>query len=96
MSRAGKLGAAVVVGAVVYALIGGEYGTWDWLELRDQERSERARIDSLTVEVDSLKAFAKRLETDRRLQERLARENFGMIRKGEFLYRLEPDTLPAP
>ena len=96
MSRAGQLGAVVLCGAVVYALLGGEYGTGDWLELRQQERAERLLIDSLTVEVDSLKAFAKRLETDRRLQERLARENFGMIRKGEFLYRLEPDTLDSP
>jgi len=94
VSRGGKLGAIVLLAALLYALVGGEYGTWDWLELRKQERAERQAIDSLTLEVDSLKAFSKRLQTDRRLQERLARENFGMIRKGEFLYRLEQDSLP--
>jgi cell division protein FtsB len=80
---------------MTYGVFGGEYGTFDWLELRRQEREERAAIARLTVEVDSLRRFAQALETDRRLQERLARENFGMIRKGEYLYRIMLDSLDA-
>ena len=34
------------------------------------------------------------IEQDRRVQERVARESFGMIRKGEFLYRLEAPPEP--
>jgi cell division protein FtsB len=87
------LGLVVLTGALVFALAGGEYGTLDWLELRRQERAEARTIEELTAEVDSLKKFAKALETDRRLLEKIAREEYGMIRKGEFLYRLEQDTV---
>jgi cell division protein FtsB len=90
--RTRLLGIIVLASALVFALAGGEYGTLDWLELRRQERTEQRSIAELTVEVDTLKRFAKALETDRRLMERVAREEFGMIRKGEFLYRLQADT----
>jgi cell division protein FtsB len=88
-----KLFAGVVLGSgLIFALAGGEYGTLDWLELRRQEKAEQKNILELTAEVDSLKRFAKAIETDKRLQEKIAREEFGMIRKGEFLYRLQQDT----
>ena len=93
MNRPRLLTVVVLTGAALYGVFGGEYGTFDWLELRRQEHDEQAAIDRLTVEVDSLKRYAKRLETDRRLLEQLARENFGMIAKGEFLYRIETDSL---
>ena len=40
--------------------------------------------------MDSLERAAKAIENDPRTQERVARESFGMIRKGEFLFRLVP------
>ena len=93
MSRTALLTTCVLAGAVLFGLFGGEFGTFDWLELRRQEREEREAIERLTAEVDSLRRFARRLETDRRLLEQIARENFGMIRQGEFLYRIETDSL---
>lgn len=93
MSRSGLAALGVVALAVVFALFGGEYGIFDWLELRREARTEQGRIDRLTVEVDSLTRYLNQLKTDRRLLEQLARENFGMIREGEFLYRLELDSL---
>ena len=93
MRRARLLGALVLAGALVFALAGGEYGTLDWLALRRQERTERRSIAELTAEVDSLRRYAKAIGTDRRLLERIAREEFGMLRKGEFLYRLQADSL---
>lgn len=92
MKRSTLFGLIVLGGAVVFALAGGEYGTLDWLALRRQEREEARAIAELTVEVDSLKRYAKAVETDRRLMEKIAREEFGMIRKGEFLYRLQRDS----
>jgi cell division protein FtsB len=92
--RRTTLAALVVLsGAAVFALGGGEYSTLDWLELRRQERAETEAIARLEVEVDSLAKYAERVKTDRRLQERIAREDFGMIRKGEFLYRIVTDSL---
>ena len=95
MSRARLFGLLVALAAGIFAVAGGEYGTFDWLELRHEERAEQRAITGLTAEVDSLRRYARQVQTDRRLQERLARENFGMIRKGEFLYRLEEDSAGA-
>jgi cell division protein FtsB len=84
----------VLAGAGWAAALGGEYGMFDWLELRRQEREEQATIARLTAEVDSLKRYARRLQSDRRLLEQLARDKYGMIAKGELLYRLS-DSLDA-
>lgn len=69
---------------------GGEYSTFDLLKLRSDLARERQAIADLQREVDSLRKVAKAVETDPRTQERIAREQFGMLRKGEFLYRLVP------
>jgi cell division protein FtsB len=86
--------AALVAGAIAFAIEGGEYGTSDLLRQRASERRLRAEIDSLSRVVDSLGRYKRRVETDSRLQERIAREEFGMVRGNkELLYRFaEPDT----
>ncbi len=81
----------LVVLALTFAIEGGEYGISDWLTLREQVQKERKTIDALESEVDSLEKAAIAIERDRRVQERVARESFGMIRKGEFLYKLVPE-----
>jgi cell division protein FtsB len=83
--------AAVVLLSLLFALQGGEYSTWNWLQLRSEEKAERAALAGLQHEVDSLQKLAVAIERDPRLQERIARESFGMIRKGEYLYRLVPE-----
>ena len=92
---------AAIAGAVVLAGLAfqaGEYGTVDWLKLRRQLIQERRAVRDLEVELDSLARLARALEADPAAQERAAREQFGMIRKGEILYRLVPqaDTLSTP
>jgi cell division protein FtsB len=87
----GRRLAWVVLGAAsLFLLLGGEYSTFDWLELRKQEREEEARVAELERVVDSLERLARAIATDRRTQERIARETFGMIGKGEHLFRLLP------
>jgi cell division protein FtsB len=84
---------AAIVGlaaALYFALQGGEYGTLDLLQLRREEAEERANVARLQLLVDSLTKAATAIERDPRTQERVARERFGMLRKGEFLYRLVP------
>ena len=84
---------AVIVGlacALYFALQGGEYSTLDLLQLRREEKEEQATITRLQILVDSLGKAADAIERDPKVQERVARERFGMIRKGEFLYRLVP------
>ena len=81
---------AALLFMIYFGVQGGEYGTTDLFALRRQEASELAQVDRLRHVVDSLEHEAKAIESDRRVQERVARERFGMIRPGELLYRLVP------
>lgn len=83
-----KLILAFLALALLFALQGGEYSTWDFLTLKRQEREERARIAELEPEVDSLRREAIAVERDPATQERLARELYGMLKPGEFLYNI--------
>jgi cell division protein FtsB len=84
---------AVLLAAVVFALQGGEYSTRDLFKLESQVASEAAEVARLQEVVDSLTRAAVAIERDPRVQERVARESFGMIRKGEFLYKIvRPDS----
>ena len=88
----------VIAAAVLYfAIQGGEYSTSDLFKQRARERMLRASIDSLTRSVDSLRALQRRLRTDPALQERVARETFGMVRGDkEILYRFIDTTRARP
>ena len=96
MTRARQvLAALVLAGMAYYAVEGGEYGTMDLLALRKQARGEREAIARLRFELDSLAREQHALATDPVVQERVARELYGMIRPGEILYQVVPrDTAP--
>ena len=81
----------VLVGA--WALQGGEYGTTDLFRQRARRGALQAQVDSLQRHVDSLRAYRRALQSDPAVQERIAREEFGMVRGDrELLYRFaEPD-----
>jgi cell division protein FtsB len=83
----------LLAGAAVFAIQAGEYSTLQWLELKRKEREERQAVDSLTREVDSLTRLRKLVETDPGWQERIAREQYGMLRKGELEFTV---VRPAP
>ena len=68
----------------------GEYSTLDWLKLRRQLADEQRAVRELERQLDSLERLTHALEADPVAQERAAREQFGMIRRGETLYRLVP------
>ena len=85
---AGLTGAIVLV---LVAVLAGEYSTIDWLKIRSQLEQERDSVEALRAQVDSLARVARALETDPATQERAAREQFGLIRNGEILYRIVPN-----
>ena len=89
MTRGRLLALVLVVVGVLFGLLGGEYSTFNWWQLRRQVKEQKAAIAQLQTDVDSLAAWADSLEHDRIVQERRAREKFGMIRDGEMLYRVE-------
>ena len=85
--------AAGVLGALWFAIEGGEYGTRDLIEQKRRRSRLQSQIDSAQHVVDSLRRYKKRLETDPVLQERIAREEFGMVRgTKEILYRIAEDS----
>jgi cell division protein FtsB len=90
VTRTQVAGLAGGVGLIVLAVWGGEYGTADWITIRRQLADERSKVAALRVEIDSLTKLARDLETNPTVQERVAREQFGMIRDGEVLYRVVP------
>ncbi|HEX4468102.1 MAG TPA: septum formation initiator family protein [Gemmatimonadaceae bacterium] len=80
--------AATIVVVLVFAVQGGEYSTLDLVHLRREREQMLTSIDSLTRVVDSLRKYYDRLQHDPKLQERIAREDFGMVRgTKELLYR---------
>ena len=84
-----------VIFALYFAFQGGEYGTLDLRDLRHQAAQESTAVVQLQHVVDSLGRLAVAIEKDPAMQERVARESFGMIRRGEFLFRIVPgDTAP--
>ena len=84
-----KLGwLAVIIAALLFAVQGGEYGTSDLVRQRARRARLSAAVDSLRHQVDSLAALRRAVATDPALQERIAREEFGMVRgEKELLYR---------
>jgi cell division protein FtsB len=83
-----------IVFAVYFAVQGGEYSTVALYRQAKRERMLTQMVDSLQHDVDSLKALKRLIETDPATQERIAREDFGMIRDKELLFRfLDPDSL---
>ncbi len=83
---------AVILGALFFALQGGEYSTRDLFLLNSRTRKLTHEVDSLQRQVDSLGRFLKLVKSDSATQERIAREEFGMVRGDkEILYRFGED-----
>jgi cell division protein FtsB len=80
--------------ALYYAIFGGEYSIFELHATRAAVQAEGIALEELSVQIDSLRAWADSLENDPATIERIAREEFGMIREGETLYRFadgDPD-----
>lgn len=80
----------LVIGGVVFAVQGGEYSTRDLWRQRQMKQKLVVETDSLARVVDSLKKEANAVQNDRATQERIAREQYGMVKGDkEILYRFD-------
>ena len=79
--------------AVDFAIFGGEYTVFQVGGLETLEQESAAQLSVTEAEIDSLQAVAWELENDPDAIERVAREQDGMVRDGEILYRFRE---PAP
>ena len=83
----------VIVGALVFAIEGGEFSSIDLIHQRKTRAELTESIDSLQHVVDSLRRYENKVEHDPATQERIAREVFGMVRgTKEILYRFADST----
>jgi cell division protein FtsB len=86
---------ALILSALYFALQAGEYSTRDILRERSRRRHLLAQVDSLQQQVDSLRRAERLIRTDPATQERIAREDFGMVRgDNEILYKFVTITRP--
>ena len=77
----------------LFLVEGGEWGTFDLMKQRTRYRKLDAEVKQLERDVDSLRAEYKSLTTDRVRLERIAREQYGMVRGSrELLYRALDDV----
>lgn len=85
---------AVLLLAVYYAVFGGEHSVAELDRTRVQVEQAARELADLEAEARRLQARVTALETDARTLERLAREDIGMIREGEVLYRFADGVAP--
>ena len=82
---------------LVYAIEGGEYGTSDLLSQRDRQTALARHVEELAQDVDVMRAELKAVTSDPVRLERMAREEWGMVRgEKELLYRMRTDSSRAP
>lgn len=90
----------LLLAAGYWALFGGEYSVFEVRGVRGSLIEERIRLHEVEQRIDSLAAWKDLLENDPVTIEQVAREEFGMIRDGETLYRfadVDPDRAePGP
>lgn len=92
-SRWRQLGIALVVALVVYIALGNR-ALWTMDKKRQAVENLQAQVAHLQAERDSLKNVLWRLENDMSYVEKVAREEYGMSKKGERVYALPSNEAP--
>jgi cell division protein FtsB len=78
---------------LAYAIEGGEYGTTDLLSQRARQAALARQVAELTQDVDSLRRELQMVTSDPARLERMAREEWGMVRgEKELLYRMRSES----
>ena len=83
------------LGGLAYLFVGSDHGLLEVRRLRHQVAEAEAQLAQLEAESDSLKQVVWLLENDLDFIEKVAREEFGMIKPNERVYRLHPSAPPS-
>ena len=92
-SRWRRFSVALIVGLVAYIALGNR-ALWIMGEKRQAVEDLQAQVAHLQAERDSLKNVLWRLENDMSYVEKVAREEYGMSKKGERVYALPSYEAP--
>ena len=80
----------------MFAYWGGTFSEPNYRALRREESAASRQVVQLQREVDSLRIFRDSIATNPVVQERVARERWGMLRPGELTFSILPaDSSPA-
>ena len=82
--------AGLLLLAAYYALFGGVYSVFDMSGMRAERKELVKQLDSLIARTDSLAQRGDSLKSDPLAIERAAREEHGLIREGEVVFRFHP------
>ncbi len=89
--------AACVVALLLFvvAAVWGDHGLIHLLRLHAEQHELEQRVFALGHNNERLRDRIRRLQSDDRYLEKLARERLGWVKPGEIVYRVMPPT-PAP
>jgi cell division protein FtsL len=93
--RRAVLGGIVLLVAVVTFLVMFVYPTRTYLQQRRDADEAHRRLTSLQTETSKLRHDSERLKGDAEV-ERIAREQYGLVRPGETTYVIVPKATPPP
>lgn len=87
-----------LVASVLYLFLGAEDNLLDVRAARQRLAQAEAKVARLAAENDSLQRTLWRLENDPNYLEKIAREEYGLVKPGERVYRLPApaDSLSSP
>ena len=68
-------------------IFGGHYGLINIFKLNKEKKVLQQDIEKLKKEGEALKQDIEKLKTDKKEVERIARENYGMAKKGEKVFK---------
>ena len=92
MTPARWIAIVALIVAAVFAWTGGTFSESNYLALKRDEVVARKQLQVLKHELDSLTALRDSLTNSPAVQERVAREELGMLRPGELTFTLVPDS----
>ena len=81
--------------ALYFSVAGGEHTILDARRAEAELAARRAEIGAVRRQIDSLRTRIAALHDDDEALERFARERYGFIRDGEYLYRISEPETPA-
>ena len=81
----------LALGLFAYLLIGGDQGLYQAGQKHRELAGLEEEIARLESQNDSLRQILWRLENDLDYVEKVAREEYGMVKQGERVYRVRPE-----
>jgi cell division protein FtsB len=90
VTRARLLALVALIVAAAFAYWGGTFSAPNYRALLRDEARAAGTVARLQREVDSLRIFRDSLATNPVVQERIARDQYGMLRPGELMFTIVP------